>query len=291
MGAFQGSPEWLAQRAGRITGSRVAAALGLDKYKTRDDLMREMVREHFNAEREFLGNEATEHGNKHEDDAIDLYEQQTGNGIKYTGQHIHPDYDWLAASPDGLVGDDGLIEVKCPFRATYTTAAEVPHYVEQMQLQMAVTGRKWCDFVIWRDGQIWIDRVEADPFWLDERFSTLCEFVIDYKTTIASEELSARHLAPLIREDATWQALEADYLDAKAAADEADARLDAAKKALIAAAGEQSQKGLAVQVIRSERSGSVAYAKAIADLAPDADLTKYTGKPSVVYTVKECKSA
>ena len=289
MGAFQGSPEWLAQRAGRITGSRVAAALGVDKYKTRDDLMREMVREHFNAEREFTGNEATAHGNAHEDDAIDLYEQQIGESIKYTGQHIHPDYGWLAASPDGLVGEDGLIEVKCPFRGTYTTAAEVPHYIEQMQLQMAVTGRKWCDFVIWRDGQIWIDRVDSDPFWLDERLTTLSAFMADFIATIASEELSARHLAPPIREDATWQALEAEYVDAKAAADEADARLDAAKKALVAAAGEQSQKGRAVQVIRSDRSGSVAYAKAVADLLPDADLTKYTGKPAVVYTVKECK--
>ncbi len=291
MGAFQCSPEWLAQRAGRITGSRVAAALGTDKYKTRDDLMREMVREHFNAEREFTGNEATEHGNKHEDDAIDLYEQQTGNGIKYTGQHIHPEHEWLAASPDGLIGEDGLIECKCPFRATYTTAAEVPNYIEQMQLQMAVTGRKWCDFVIWRDGQIWIDRVDVDPFWLNARFTTLCAFMDEYHSTIASDELSARHLAPLIREDAEWKALEAEYVDAKAAADEADARLDAAKKALIAAAGDQSQKGRAVQVIRSERSGSVAYAKAVADLLPDADLTKYTGKPSVVYTVKEGKSA
>ena len=289
MGAFQGSPEWLAQRAGKITGSRVAAALGVDKYKTRDDLMREMVREHFNAEREFTGNEATEHGNRHEDDAIDIYEWQTGNRIQYTGQHIHPDYDWLAASPDGLVGADGLIEVKCPFRATYTTAEEVPHYIEQMQLQMAVTGRKWCDFVIWRDGRIWIDRVEADPFWLDERFSTLCEFVIDYKTTIASEELSARHLTPLIRTDEAWSAAEQAYATAKQAADEADAALDAAKAKLIELAGEQSQKGLTVQVIRSERKGSVQYAKAIADLLPDADLTKYTGKSSVVYTVKECK--
>lgn len=291
MGAFQGGIEWLAQRAGRITGSRVAAALGIDKYKTRDDLMREMVREHFNAEREFTGNEATEHGNKHEDDAIDLYEQQTGNGIKYTGQHIHPKHEWLAASPDGLVGDDGLIECKCPFRAKYTTAAEVPHYIAQMQLQMAVTGRQWCDFVIWRDGEIITERVESDPLWLHEHLPTLEAFMDEYHSTIASDELSARHLAPLIREDAEWKALEAAYIVAKAAADEADARLDAAKKALIAAAGEQSQKGLAVQVIRSERSGSVAYAKAIADLAPDADLTKYTGKPSVVYTVKECKSA
>ena len=289
MSAFQGSPDWLAQRAGRITGSRVAAALGVSKYATRDDLMREMVREHFAAEREFAGNEATEHGQAHEDDAIDLYEQQTGQGILYTGQHIHPEHDWLAASPDGLVGSDGLIEVKCPYRGTYTTAADVPHYIAQMQLQMAVTGRKWCDFVIWRDDSILIDRVDAEPFWLDERLPTLQAFIDEYRATIASEELSARHLMPLIREDKEWAKAERNYLLAKRDVDEATLVLEEYKAELIALAGEQSQKGRAVQVIRSERKGSVAYAKAIAELAPDADLTKYTGKPSVVYTVKECK--
>lgn len=289
MSAFQGSAEWLAQRVGRITGSRVAAVLGLDKYKTRDELMREMVREHHGAEREFTGNAATAHGHEHEDDAVDLYEQETGSKVQYTGQHIHREHDWLAASPDGLVSDSGLIEVKCPYRGTYTSAAEVPHYIEQMQLQMEVTKRDWCDFVIWRDDTIIVERIARNDQWLANNLPALSAFMADYRETIASDELSARHLAPLIREDATWQALEAEYLDAKAAADEITTRLDAAKKALIDAAGEQSQKGRLVQVIRAERSGSVAYAKAIADLLPGADLSKYTGKSSVVYTVKECK--
>lgn len=289
MSAFQGSAEWLAQRVGRITGSRVAAVLGLDKYKTRDELMREMVREHHGAEREFTGNAATAHGHEHEDDAVDLYEQETGRKVQYTGQHIHREHDWLAASPDGLVSDSGLIEVKCPYRGTYTSAAEVPHYIEQMQLQMEVTQRDWCDFVIWRDDTIIIERIARNDQWLANNLPALSAFMADYRETIASDDLSARHLAPLIREDATWQALEAEYLDAKAAADEITTRLDAAKKALIDAAGEQSQKGRLVQVIRAERSGSVAYAKAIADLLPGADLSKYTGKSSVVYTVKECK--
>lgn len=289
MSAFQGSAEWLAQRVGRITGSRVAAVLGLDKYKTRDELMREMVREHHGAEREFTGNAATAHGHEHEDDAVDLYEQETGSKVQYTGQHIHREHDWLAASPDGLVSDSGLIEVKCPYRGTYTSAAEVPHYIEQMQLQMEVTQRDWCDFVIWRDDTIIIERIARNAQWLANNLPALSAFMADYRETIASDELSARHLAPLIREDATWQALEAEYLDAKAAADEITTRLDAAKKALIDAAGEQSQKGRLVQVIRAERSGPVAYAKAIADLLPGADLSKYTGKSTTVYTVKGCK--
>jgi len=290
MSAFQKNEEWLAGRVGKLTGSRVAAALGLDKYKSRDDLMRDMVREFHGAESEFTGNVATEHGNAHEDDAVDLYEEATGSQVKYTGQHLHPWHDWLAASPDGLIGSDGLIEIKAPYRATYTTLEEVPHYAAQIQLQLDVTGRDWCDFVIWRDDAISIERVQADRFWLPRNIGTLEAFMADYQATIASPELSARHLMPLVRTDEAWTAAEQAYAQARQAADDATAVLDAAKARLIELAGEQSQKGLTVQVIRSERKGSVQYAKAIAELLPDADLTNYTGKSSVVYTVKEVKA-
>lgn len=288
LNAFQGA-DWLAQRIGRITGSRVAAILGLDKYKSRDDVMRDMVREYHGAESEFTGNEATVFGHEHEPEAITAYEDQAECLVISTGLHVHADHDWLAASPDGLVGHDGLIEVKCPFRATYTTLAEVPHYAAQIQLQLACTMRDWCDFVIWRDGGIIVERVEADPLWLFQHMPALEAFRAEYLATVASEEKSARHLIPLIREDLTWSALEAEYADAKAEADKAGARLEAAKKALIAEAGEQSQKGRLVQVIRSERSGTVDYAKAIEHYAPGADLSAYRKKPTVVYSVKECR--
>jgi len=288
LNAFQGD-DWLAQRVGRITGSRVAAILGLDKYKTPDGVLRDMVREYHGAESEFSGNEATAFGHEHEPEAIAAYEDQAECLVISTGLHVHAEHDWLAASPDGLVGHDGLIEVKCPFRATYTTLAEVPHYAAQIQLQLAVTMRDWCDFVIWRDGEIIVERVEADPFWLFQHMPALEAFRAEYLATIASEEKSARHLIPLIREDLTWSALEAEYADAKAEADKAYARLEAAKKALIAEAGEQSQKGRLVQVIRSERSGGYDYAKAIDQFAPGADLSAFKKKSTVVYSVKECR--
>lgn len=289
MSAFQGTDAWLATRVGRITGSRVAAILGLDKYKSADDVLREMVREHHCAEREFVGNEATAHGQAHEDEAISAYEDHSGHLVISTGLHAHPEHDWLAVSPDGLIGDDGLLEVKCPFRATYTRVAEVPHYHAQMQLQLEVTGRDWCDFVIWRDGAIIVERVERDWFWFANSLPTLQAFHAEFQRIAADPELSARHLAPLIREDATWQALEAEYSDAKAAADAASARLESAKKALIAAAGEQSQKGRVVQVIRAERAGAVDYAKAIEKYASGCDLEPFRKKSTTVYTVKECR--
>ena len=206
MGAFQGSPEWLAQRAGRITGSRVAAALGLDKYKTRDDLMREMVREHFGAEREFTGNEATAHGNAHEDDAIDLYERQTGRGIKYTGQHIHPEHEWLAASPDGLVGDDGLIEIKSrkPKKHIQTVLADVvpPENMAQIQAGLLVSGRAWCDYISYCGGEpLWIKRVTPDEKW----FETIREVAAQFEVT--AEDATAIYF------DRTQGMPRAEYID------------------------------------------------------------------------------
>src|SRR6185312_11909315 len=146
----QRSDAWFASRKGKITASKVGAILGLSKYRSRDDVLRQMVREHFDAVPEFISNEATRYGELHEADALDAYEQRYGTIIEPSGLVVHALYDWLAASPDGLVGEHGLVECKCPYRSKYTTPSD--EYVAQMQLQMACTGRDWCDFVIWREG-------------------------------------------------------------------------------------------------------------------------------------------
>jgi putative phage-type endonuclease len=272
-------------RVGRLTGSRVAAALGLNPYNSRADVLREMVREHFGAEREFTGNEATRWGQDHEPQALALYEAQAGV-MTYGGGEllIHPAHDFLAVTPDGLVGDDGMIECKAPYRGKYSTLAEVPYYAPQVQLQLAVTGRKWCDFVVWRDGAISVDRIAADPFWLPSVLPALAAFMADYAAALAAPDA---HLADKERSDKAWRDAADDYLGALAALNDLEAIVKAKREALLALAGDATAKGCGVQVIRSERAGSVAYAKALKDLAPDADLTPYTGKPTTVFTVKE----
>ena len=73
------------------------------------------------------------------------YERLTGHDVSETGLWLHPEISWLAASPDGLVGDEGVLEVKCP---VYKIHSEVPkHYMPQVQAEMEMTGRAWCDFV------------------------------------------------------------------------------------------------------------------------------------------------
>jgi hypothetical protein len=107
----------------------------------------------------------------------------------------------FGASPDGLVGDDGLIEIKCPNTATHieTLLSEaVPYkYVTQMQVQMLCTGRAWCDFVSFDprlppDLQIWIKRVPADAEYQAEITTEVTKFLGDLDGKIAA--LSVRYM-------------------------------------------------------------------------------------------------
>ena len=111
----QRSAEWFAARLNRVTGSAIGAILGLSPFATPADVMRRMVREYHGQESEFKGNVATEYGQQNEQNAIADYEMQSGNKVQECGFFVHPDFEWLGASPDGLIGDDGLIEVKCPY--------------------------------------------------------------------------------------------------------------------------------------------------------------------------------
>lgn len=276
-------------RVGRITGSRVGAILGLNPYSTRADVLREMVREHFDAPREFTGNEATEYGKRMEPEALAKYEAQTGV-MTYGGDEciVHRQYDFLAVTPDGNVGDDGMVECKAPYRGIYTHWQDKPYYAAQMRLQTECAGRQWCDFVVLdRAGNLHISRMEHDPAWLPSVLPTLEAFMADYRAALESPE---PHLADLERSDRTWRAAAWRYLDAMRAVNEAEAVAKEARAALLELAGDASAKGCGVQVIRSERAGTVAYAKALKDLAPDADLTPYTGSPTTVFTVKELKA-
>lgn len=193
------------ERVGRITGSRIAPILGERRSgKSRVGVLREMVREHFGAEqdpRDPYMDEMAAYGHEHEADAITLYERETGL-LVYGCQEfvIHPVYDFLGVTVDGLVGDDGTAEIKCPSRATFTHIDEREDYKLQTRLQIECTQRLWCDFCVWRTRQpIEISRVEWDPTWLPSVLPVLEAFMAEYEAVVASEELSAPFLAPKVK--------------------------------------------------------------------------------------------
>lgn len=172
----QGTEEWLASRAGRVTASRIADVMA--KIKTgeaaaRRDYKAQIVAEiltgrpqedgYINAEMQF--------GIDTEPAARAAYEAQDGVMVDRVGLVIHPTIERAAASPDGLVGNTGLVEIKCPKVAThlnYILDGVVPSkYQPQMLWQMACCEREWCDFVSFRpdlptDLQIFVVRLQRD---------------------------------------------------------------------------------------------------------------------------------
>ena len=100
---------------------------------------------------ESYSNAAMQWGTDHEADARALYEFMCNTRVDLVGVALHDTIPNACASPDGLIADDGLVEIKCPNTATHIATllgAEIPgKYIKQMQWQMACTGRKWCDFV------------------------------------------------------------------------------------------------------------------------------------------------
>lgn len=283
----QRSAAWYESRKGRITASRVGAILGLSEYRSRDDVMRDMVREALGAPSEFTGNEATRYGEAHEADALDAYEQRMGIIIVPCGFVVHPEHAWLGASPDGLVEDDGMVECKCPYRAMYTMPSL--EYRAQMQLQMACTGRQWCDFVIWRDGEpVIVERVWRDPEWFASNQRDLEHFINDYDEIIADPAKAAPYLADKERGDETWRNVVAEWRDAKRHADESAEREKRVRAELIALAP-QGARGFGVTLTRVETEGRVDYKRAITTMLPDMDLSAYKGKSSISYRITESK--
>lgn len=163
----QRSAAWHDARRGRLTASNLGAALGLVNYVSRDTAFRRAM-----GKDNFTGNVATEWGTNNEANGIMAYQALTGNLVQATGLHVHPHHNWLAGSPDGFVGDEGMIEVKCPFYfrkdGTGRMHKEVPpHYLLQMNALMCICDRAWCDYVCWAPEGMCVYRVTSDPELFD----------------------------------------------------------------------------------------------------------------------------
>ena len=151
----QKSPEWFAARLGRVTASRVADVVAKTKTgdsASRGNYMAQLVIERLtNKQEESYSNDYMDWGNLQEPFARAAYEAATNVLVDEVGMITHPRIEMSGASPDGLVGDDGLVEIKCPKTATHIEtllSKTVPgKYNIQMQWQMACTDRSWCDFV------------------------------------------------------------------------------------------------------------------------------------------------
>lgn len=172
----QGTPEWHEMRRGKVTASRIADILAKTKTgpsASRQNYLIELALQRTTKTIEpSYTNAAMEWGTATEPQARVAYEVNTNNFVDQVPFIDHPTIEGFGCSPDGLVGKDGLLEIKCPNSAThweYYKAKEPPKkYFIQMQAQMAVTGAKWCDFVSFdprmpERSQLLVVNVPRDP--------------------------------------------------------------------------------------------------------------------------------
>ncbi len=189
---IQGSEAWINQRLGKVTASRVADLMARTKTgwgAGRANYMAELLCERLTGQRaEQYENSSMIWGRDTEPQARAAYEFLTGLSVTEVGFVDHPSIVMAGCSPDGLVGDGGLVEIKCPNSATHieTLLSEtVPSkYRIQMMWQIACTGREWCDFVSFdprlpADMQIWIKRIQPEAGEIDAMEAAVREFLME----------------------------------------------------------------------------------------------------------------
>ena len=188
----QRSDAWFAERLGFATASRMSDALAGPETAARRNCLIQLVTERLTGQQqESFNSPAMQRGTDLEPVARMAYEIRN----KFVSKAFffkHKEIEWFGASPDGLVDDDGLVEIKCPNSTThvdYITSGKIPsRYQKQMLAQLACTGRKWCDFVSFDDRmpehlQLLVIRFEPKP----EEIAKLEEGVIKFLNDVQKE--------------------------------------------------------------------------------------------------------
>ena len=197
---IQGTPEWHQARLGKVTASKLSDVMALGRggapSATRATYRAQLVVERLTGSpTETFTNAAMAHGTETEPQARATYILTTGRMVSEVGFIDHPSISMAGASPDGLIGSEGLIEIKCPNSATHIATlrgSEIDgKYIKQMQWQMACTGRAWCDFVSFDprlpdELQLHIRRVQRDPAMIVEMETAVRAFLAE-----VDEEISA----------------------------------------------------------------------------------------------------
>ena len=194
----QRTDAWFQARLGKVTASKVADIIAKTQSgysASRANYMAQLVCERLTGQKgEGFTNAALQHGIDTEPLARASYEALRDILVDEVGFVPHPSIIMAGASPDGLVGDDGLLEIKCPNTATHIEtlmSKTVPgKYNTQMQFQMACTGRQWCDFVSFdnrlpEELQLFVKRVPRDNEFIKQMEDEVVKFLNELDIKIA----------------------------------------------------------------------------------------------------------
>lgn len=193
----QRTPEWFAARLGKVTASRVADVVARTRSgwgASRANYMAQLIAERLTGQQQdSYTNAAMQWGTETEPQARDAYSFLTDLDVVEVGFMDHPQIGMAGASPDGMIGKDGLVEIKCPNTATHIdfllNGVIADKYHKQMQWQMACAGRRWCDFVSFDprlpgDLQIRVERVDRDDDVIAGLEKDVAEFLAELETKL-----------------------------------------------------------------------------------------------------------
>jgi putative phage-type endonuclease len=194
----QRSPAWFAARLGKVTASRVADVIAKTKTgysASRDNYMAQLICERLTGQQgESFTNSAMQHGVDTEPLARSAYEAFADLMVEEIGFVQHPKIEQAGASPDGLVGLFGMLEIKCPNTATHIdtllTQSVPTKYITQMMWQMRCCERQWCDFVSFdprlpQELQLFVKRVEFDPEYVAMLEKEVTQFLAELDTKVS----------------------------------------------------------------------------------------------------------
>jgi predicted phage-related endonuclease len=195
----QGTEEWKLQRLGKLTASRFSDAIAKTKTgwgASRSRYMADLAIERFTGKPvEHYQNAAMLQGTERQPAATAAYEWESNVTVEQVGFIEHPRIKMAGCSPDGFVGDNGLIEIKSPMSHTHLETLLTQNidggYISQMMFQLSVTGRQWCDFVSFDPAwppemQLYVRRIERDDRLISILEKQAVEFLaeLDEKITL-----------------------------------------------------------------------------------------------------------
>lgn len=193
----QRTDAWFAARVGKVTASRIADLMARTKSgwsASRDNYRAQLVVERLTGQQEGgFTNAAMQWGVDQEAAARECYQFERDVPVAEVGFFNHPSIEMAGASPDGLVGVDGLVEIKCPNTATHIAtlrgAPIADKYVKQTQFQMACTGALWCDFVSYDprlpiEMQLHVQRINRDYALIAEIEAAVVAFLAEVEIEV-----------------------------------------------------------------------------------------------------------
>lgn len=200
MNDIQRTDGWFADRLGKVTASRLADVIAKTKSgpaaASRGNYMAQLALERLTGTKaESYSNASMQWGVEQEPFARAAYEAAKGVLVDEVGFLPHPEIEASGASPDGLVGDDGMVEIKCPDTKTaiecWLTGTIDAKYFAQMQWQMRCADRAWCDYVVFdprmpAKGQLYIKRVDRDNKFIADAEVEVVKFLAELDQKVAA---------------------------------------------------------------------------------------------------------